>query len=54
MGYTQLTQCQRYQIYAPLKSDHNQTEIAHAIGVHKSTICRELKRNRGQRRYRPK
>jgi len=54
MSYNQLTQCQRYQIYALLKSDHNQTEIAQTIGVHKSTISRELKRNRGQRGYRPK
>ena len=48
------TQCQRYQIQALLKSDHKQTEIAETIGVHKSTICRELKRNQGQRGYRPK
>ena len=54
MTYTQLTQCQRYQIYALLKSDHNQTEIAQTLGVHKATISRELKRNRGQRGYRPK
>jgi len=52
--YKQLTQCQRYQIYALLKSDHNQTEIAKTIGVHRSSICRELKRNRGHRGYRPK
>jgi IS30 family transposase len=37
-----------------LKSDHKQTEIAETIGVHKSTISRELKRNRGQRGYHPK
>ena len=54
MKYNQLTQCQRYQIQALLKSDHNQTEITEIIGVHKSTISRELKRNRGQRGYRPK
>ena len=54
MSYNQLTQCQRYQIQALLKSDHKQTEIAETIGVHKSTICRELKRNQGQRGYRPK
>lgn len=54
MSYTQLTQYQRYQIYALLKREHNQTEIAQTIGVHKSTISRELKRNRGQRGYRPK
>jgi len=53
-SYKQLTQCQRYQIKALLKSGQNQTEIAQAIGVHKSTISRELKRNRGQRGYRPK
>jgi len=54
MNYTQLTQCQRYQIEALLKSDHNQTEIAQTIGVHKTTISREVRRNRGQRGYRPK
>jgi IS30 family transposase len=54
MNYTQLTQCQRYQIQALLKSDHNQTEIAKTIDVHKSTISREVRRNRGQRGYRPK
>lgn len=54
MSYNQLTQCQRYQIHALLKSEHNQTEIAETIGVHKSTISREVRRNRGQRGYRPK
>ena len=52
--YTQLTQEQRYQIYALLKAGHNQTEIACTIGVHKSTVSRELRRNRGLRGYRPK
>ena len=54
MSYTQLTQEQRYQISALLKMDHNQTEISEVIGTHKSTICRELGRNCGQRGYRPK
>ncbi len=54
MSYNQLTQCQRYQIQALLKSDHNQMEIAETIEVHKSTISRELKRNQGQRGYRPR
>ncbi len=53
MSYTQLTQEQRYQIYALLKTAHSQTIIATVIGVHKSTISRELRRNRGQRGYRP-
>jgi IS30 family transposase len=52
--YTQLTQEQRYQISAMLKIGHNQTEIAEVIGKDKSTISRELRRNRGQRGYRPK
>lgn len=54
MAYTQLTQEQRYQIYALLKMGHNQTEIADVIGKHKSTVCRELRRNKGLRGYRPK
>jgi len=52
--YTQLTQEQRYQIYALRKAGHNQTEIAGIIKVHKSTVSRELRRNRGLRGYRPK
>jgi IS30 family transposase len=52
--YTQLTQEQRYQIYALLKMDLTQTEIVKLIGVHESTISRELRRNRGLRGYRPK
>lgn len=52
--YTQLTQEQRYQISAMLKIGQNQTEIAETIGKHKSTISREVRRNRGQRGYRPK
>ena len=52
--YTQLTHEQRYQIYVLLKAGHNQTEIANNIRVHKSTISRELRRNRGLKGYRPK
>ena len=52
--YTQLTQEQRYQIYALMKAGQNQSEIAHLINVHKSTISREVRRNRGMRGYRPK
>lgn len=51
--YTQLTQEQRYQIYALKKTGHSYSEIAEVIGVHKSSVSRELKRNRGQRGYRP-
>ena len=52
--YTQLTQEQRYQIEALLEAGHTQTEIADILGVHKSTISRELKRNQGLRGYHPK
>lgn len=51
--YHQLTQPQRYQIYALQKTNHTLTEIAKVIGVHKSSVSREVKRNRGQRGYRP-
>ncbi len=54
MSYTQLTQEQRYQIHALLKMGHHQTEIAEYLEVHKSTISRELRRNKGLRGYRPK
>jgi IS30 family transposase len=52
--YKQLTQEQRYQIYILMKTNHKQFEIAMLLGVHKSTISRELRRNRGLKGYRPK
>ena len=52
--YTQLTREQRHQLSALLKMGHSQTEITEVTGMHKSTISRELRRNRGQRGYRPK
>ena len=54
MNDTQLTREQRYQIYALLKAGHDQSETATLLGCHKSTISREMRRNRGQRGYRPK
>jgi IS30 family transposase len=53
MSYTQLTREQRYQIYALMKAGHNQTQIAAIVACHKSTISRELRRNRGHKGYRP-
>jgi IS30 family transposase len=53
MSYTQLAREQRYQIKVLLNTGHNRSEIAQAVGVNKSTISRELVRNRGQRGYRP-
>jgi len=43
--YTQLSLENRHQIKALLDAGHNRTEIAQTIGVHRSTISRELKRN---------
>jgi IS30 family transposase len=53
MKYKQLTQEERYQIYAYLKAGWNQTEIAMELKRNKSTISREISRNTGFRGYRP-
>lgn len=42
MAYTQLTQEQRYQIYAFIKAGFNQSQIAAELDVHKSTVSREV------------
>lgn len=47
--YTQLTLAQRYKIEALIKAGKSQTEIALILGVHKSTISCELRRNTPQR-----
>ena len=52
--YKQLTREQRYGINLMLKQGFDQTEIAKDIGVHKSTISREIRRNQGSRGYRYK
>ena len=54
MNYKQLTQEERYQIYALIKANLNQKEIAKVLGRSESSISRELKRNKGLRGYRPK
>jgi IS30 family transposase len=51
-GYRHLTYDKRCQIYALLKSGHAKTEIAYLLGVHRSTITKELKRNTGGKGYR--
>ena len=53
-GYTQLTQEERYQIYILKKAEYSQTEIADLLERNKSTISRELRRNRGLKGYRPR
>ena len=52
--YSQLTLEKRYGIYSLLKTGQTQSKITEVIDVHKSTVSRELKRNRGGRGYRPK
>jgi len=53
MSYHQLTENERYQIYALLKVGLSQKEIADHLKRSPSTISRELKRNHGLRGYRP-
>jgi IS30 family transposase len=54
MSYTQLTQEQRYQIFALKQAEQKNKRIAEILKVNESTISRELKRNRGKKGYRPK
>jgi IS30 family transposase len=53
MSYTQLTREARYQISALVKVGRTQTQIAMIIGCHKSTVSRELSRNRKETGYWP-
>ena len=54
MSYRQLTPGQRYQICACLRMRMRRSEIAKEIGVHRSTITRELRRNEsGRWKYNP-
>ncbi len=53
-AYHRLTEEARIEIYALKKAGFNQTEIANQIGVHKTTVSREVRRNTGLRGYRPK
>jgi len=53
-SYKQLSQAQRYQIEILNKAGKNQKEIAELLGVSPATICRELKRNKGKKGYRPR
>ena len=49
MAYKQLDLAQRYKIECYLRLGKSQSEIAKLIGVHRSTISRELNRNVGKR-----
>ncbi len=52
--YKQLASEQRHQIYGLKQAGLDQSQIAIYLGVNKSTISRELSRNKGQRGWRPK
>lgn len=52
--YNQLTQEQRYQIAGLFKANYTISGIALEVGVNKSTISREILRNKGPDGYNPK
>jgi len=54
MSYHHLTGEERYQISVLNKAGHCQAEIAELVGRSPATVSRELRRNRGERGYRPK
>lgn len=51
-GYHHLTRDQRCQLYTLKKRGDSVQTISNELGVHKSTVYRELKRNAGLRGYR--
>ncbi len=52
MSYHQLTSGERYALSALRKQGFSQAAIARALGRHRSTISREVRRNQKQRWYR--
>jgi hypothetical protein len=50
-NYKHLCQAVRYQIHALIKAEYNQPEITKVLEQHKSSISRELARNRGAKGY---
>ncbi len=52
--YRQLTEDDRIEIYAMKQAGKTPAYSAFRLGVDRSTIYRELKRNSGRRGYRPK
>ena len=51
--HTHLTEPERYQLSSLLKAKLSLSQIGRIMERHKSTISREIKRNKGQRGYRP-
>ncbi len=52
-SYVQLTQGERYLIYAYMQAGQGRSEIAQRLGRDKSTVYRELRRNSGEHEYCP-
>ena len=52
MNYTHLTKEERYQTWALLRAGYSQRQIARQLGRSPSTVCREIRRNRGLCGYR--
>lgn len=44
MGYRQLTQAERYQIFAHRDLGLSQRQLAQQLGIHSSTVSREMRR----------
>ena len=53
MSYKQLTLFERYKIKALLQAGTSKNRIAEILGVHRSTVFRELKRNKDEGSYSP-
>ena len=51
-SYNHLTRDQRCQLYTLNRSGKPVGKIAEALEVHRSTLYRELRRNKGQKGYR--
>jgi transposase, IS30 family len=54
MNYTHLTEEERYQIDELQRQGYSQKNIAHALCRSESSVSRELRRNRGERGWRPR
>lgn len=54
MDYKHLTEDERYQIDDHLRENYSQADIAKMLGRSPSTLSRELRRNKGERGWRPR
>src|SRR5215216_3319329 len=45
MTYRQLSPEERYMLAALRRQGYNQSQIARSLGRHRSTVCREVRRN---------